>query len=35
MNAAFNLSLLALFISFKKRTYANASIDTAKKDKAS
>eukprot|EP00802_Teleaulax_amphioxeia_P020240 Tamp_20513.p1 GENE.Tamp_20513~~Tamp_20513.p1 ORF type:complete len:327 (+),score=62.89 Tamp_20513:146-982(+) len=39
LNAAFNLSLLALFISFKKRTYANAPIDTvtanAKKAKAS
>ena len=28
MNAAFNLSLLALFISFKKRTYAKAPMDS-------
>lgn len=35
LNAAFNLSLLALFISFKKRTYAKAPIDSANKVKAS
>ncbi len=28
LNAAFNLSLLALFISFKKRTYAKAPMDS-------
>lgn len=35
LNAAFNLSLLALIISFKKRTYAKAPIDSANKVKAS
>lgn len=31
LNAAFNLSLLALFVSFKKRTYAKAPMESAKK----